>query len=100
MGQISIIAGEGREVGFELIRSIACLRKSGIHARSALAKQASVVVWIDDEKILTAVTVLTNSGFEASALKQSDESNQDRRCQSHCPSLGRGARRNDVASLE
>jgi hypothetical protein len=81
MGQISIIAGEGRDIGSELIRSIACLRKSGIHARSALAKRASVVIWIDDEKILTAVKLLTNSGFEASALIETDESNQDTRCQ-------------------
>ncbi len=80
MGQISIIAGEGREIGPELIRCIACLRKSGIHARSALAERASVVIWIDHEKISTAVEVLRNSGFEASALTESDEPNQDTRC--------------------
>jgi hypothetical protein len=62
MGQISIMADGEREIAPELIRCIAWLRKSGIHARSALAERASAVMWIDDEKVSSVVNALKELG--------------------------------------
>jgi hypothetical protein len=58
----------------ELFDSIACLRRAGINARSAVIGRACGVVRVDDEEVSISVDLLRNNGFEAAAVIETDES--------------------------
>jgi hypothetical protein len=68
MKQIAIMPRPGYEVGRELHTAILCLRNAGIHARNAVTGRMCAIIWVDDQKTVTAVDALRNSGFEATEL--------------------------------
>jgi hypothetical protein len=75
MRQLAIVPRLGHEVGTELHASILCLRSAGIHAHNAVIGPACALIWVDDQKTLTAVEALRTAGFQATALTETDVPN-------------------------
>jgi len=72
MAPIAIVPRPGHEIRSELDGSIACLRDAGIEAHNAAVERAFALIWVDNRNILISLETLSNAGFQATALTETD----------------------------
>lgn len=71
MSPIAIVPRAGHQIRIELDESIACLKNAGIQTRNAVIGRAFALLWVDCGNIVVSIEILTNAGFQATALTQS-----------------------------